>query len=146
MSWLPRKKIVVPVDFSEESEAAIPTALAMAESASSLHLIHVLYPLDSVSPGVVWGDVNDEDRERAVKKKLAELADNAGVKEATLVTRMGNPGLEIASYAKEVGAELIVIPSHGYHGMKRLVLGSVAERVMRHAECSVFVLRRTDAE
>ena len=65
---------------------------------------------------------------------------------ATLAVLFGNPGLEIADYAKNIQADLIVIPSHGYHGVKRFVLGSVAERVIRHAECSVLVLRRSDAE
>ena len=57
----------------------------------------------------------------------------------------GDPGTTITDYANEHAADLIVIPSHGYHGMKRLVLGSVAERVIRHAHCSVLVLRRSDA-
>jgi nucleotide-binding universal stress UspA family protein len=57
-----------------------------------------------------------------------------------------NPGTEIAEYADEIGADLIVIPSHGYHGVKRLLLGSVAERVIRAAHCSVLVLRRSDAD
>ncbi len=61
-------------------------------------------------------------------------------------TRTGDPGLVITDYATEIGAGLIVIPSHGYHGLKRLVLGSVAERVIRHADCSVLVLRRGDAD
>ena len=49
--------------------------------------------------------------------------------------REGDPGLIIADYADEVHADLIVMPSHGYHGVKRLLLGSVAERVLRHANC-----------
>jgi nucleotide-binding universal stress UspA family protein len=58
----------------------------------------------------------------------------------------GDPGSQIVNFATNCNADLIVIPSHGYHGVKRLVLGSVAERVIRHAECSVLVLRRSDAE
>ena len=60
----------------------------------------------------------------------------------TQVVREGDPGLMIADYAADVQADLIVMPSHGYHGVKRLLLGSVAERVLRHANCPVLVLRR----
>ena len=63
-----------------------------------------------------------------------------------VMLREGKPGVTILKVSEEISADLIVIPSHGYHGMKRLVLGSVAERVIRHATCSVLVLRRSDAE
>ncbi|MCA9066747.1 MAG: universal stress protein [Planctomycetaceae bacterium] len=138
--------IVVPIDFSGESEHAIRTALSISGDASKLHLVHVLLPLDSVSPGVLLGDVTDESREAAVRKNITEIAQRAGASQATISALFGNPGLEIADYAKNINADLIVIPSHGYHGVKRFVLGSVAERVIRHAECSVLVLRRSDAE
>ena len=65
---------------------------------------------------------------------------------ATVTVLAGDAGLETADYAKKVGADLIVVPSHGFHGMKRLLLGSTAERIIRHAHCSVLVLRRKDAE
>ena len=55
-------------------------------------------------------------------------------------------GLAIADHAGQVEAELIVIPSHGYTGIKHLLLGSVAERVLRHAQCPVLILRRHDGE
>ena len=59
---------------------------------------------------------------------------------------IGNPGLEITEYARESKSDLIVIPSHGHHGLRRILLGSVAERVLRHAECPTLVLRRQDAD
>ena len=58
----------------------------------------------------------------------------------------GDAGLATADYASQVNADLIVVPSHGYHGVKRFLLGSTAERIIRHAHCSVLVLRRKDAE
>ncbi|MEO1982325.1 MAG: universal stress protein, partial [Fuerstiella sp.] len=81
-----------------------------------------------------------------VTEKLTQLADEHGASEATVAVQLGTPGLEIADYARDHGADLIIVPSHGYHGFKRMFLGSVAERVIRHAECSVLVLRRADAE
>ncbi|MCA9051124.1 MAG: universal stress protein [Planctomycetaceae bacterium] len=140
------KLVVVPVDFSGESANAIRTALAVTGDATHLRLLHVLLPLDSISPGVLLGDVSDAKRENKVKENLKKLADDNGAAGARLEVVFGDPGLEIADYAAEHNADLVVIPSHGYHGVKRFVLGSVAERVIRHAECSVLVLRRSDAE
>lgn len=138
--------VVVPVDFSGESTHAIQAALDIVSDSSQLHLIHVLLPLETMSPGVLLGDISDETRSNKVSEKLLELAEETGVANAHRAVLFGTPGLEITDYARLQKADLIVIPSHGYHGMKRLVLGSVAERVIRHADCSVLVLRRSDAE
>lgn len=146
MSWQPEGPLVVPVDFSGESKRAIETALQIAASPAQLHLIHVLFPLDNVSPGVVWGGITDEKREEAIREEFNKLLQEKNISGVNVVIRFGNPGLEIAEFAEEIGAELIVIPSHGYHGVKRWILGSVAERVIRHAKCSVLVLRRSDAD
>ena len=145
MSFSP-SKIVVPIDFSGESPHAIQTAIGITDDASKLHLVHVLLPLDTVSPGVLLGDVSDESRREVVTEKLNQLAAEHGASGAAISVQLGTPGLQIADYAKEQAADLIVIPSHGYHGVKRMFLGSVAERVIRHAECSVLVLRRSDAD
>ncbi len=138
--------VIVPVDFSGESPAAIQAGLEVVDDASHLHLVHVLLPLDAMSPGVLLGDVSDESRQENVSKNLAALAKENGAAGAVRAVLFGTPGLEITDYAKQQQADLIVIPSHGFHGMKRLVLGSVAERVIRYADCSVLVLRRSDAE
>jgi nucleotide-binding universal stress UspA family protein len=77
---------------------------------------------------------------------LKEIVARLGAPSATVTVLAGDAGLETADYAKKVGADLIIVPSHGFHGMKRLLLGSTAERIIRHAHCSVLVLRRKDAE
>jgi nucleotide-binding universal stress UspA family protein len=146
MSWLPKKNVVVPVDFSGESAHAVQVARDLVDDVSDLNLVHVLFPLDSVSPGVVWGDVTDEQREKQIRKEFDNLVTEQDLAGVNTVIRSGDPGLGIAEYAAEIGAELIIVPSHGYHGVKRFILGSVAERVIRHAGCSVLVLRRSDAE
>ncbi len=138
--------VVVPVDFSEQSDFAVKSALSIAVDPKRLHVVHVLVPLDAVSPGVLLGNITNESRSAAVKKNMAKLVEQQSAVGACEEVLIGDPGLEIADYAKKIGADLIVIPSHGYHGLKRMVLGSVAERVIRHAECSVLVLRRKDAE
>jgi nucleotide-binding universal stress UspA family protein len=80
------------------------------------------------------------------QRHLAEFLARLGLSAAQGVVRLGDPGLDITEYADEIQSDLIVIPSHGYHGVKRFLLGSVAERVIRHAHCPVLVLRRPDAD
>ena len=140
------KTILVPVDFSADSARAAHAALGLAPDLQAVHLVHVLFPLESASSGILWGEASDENRRDAAQKKLDELIRANDLVAVRTTILIGDPGLEIADHAKRIGADLIVIPSHGYHGVKRLVLGSVAERVIRHATCSVLVLRRGDAE
>ena len=81
---------------------------------------------------------------KAAHEHLTKFLKNPNVAGVKTIIREGDPGLLIADYAAEVHADLIVMPSHGYHGVKRLLLGSVAERVLRHANCPVLVLRRPE--
>lgn len=139
--------VVVPIDFSDSTPHALQAALdAAGGDASKVRAVHILYPIDATSPGVIWGVVDDDQRIANVEESFAELRSKHGLPEVSLEVRVGDPGLSISDFADEVSADLIVIPSHGFSGLKRLVLGSVAERVIRHAHCSVLVLRRNDAE
>lgn len=144
MSALKKQCVVVPIDFSAKSSEAVATALEFVDDPAKVHIVHAVIPLDNMSPGVVWGTVDDESRVKAVREHFEEFVRDNSFQGVTTVIRMGNPGIEITEYAEEVGADLIVIPSHGYHGVRRFLLGSVAERVLRHAHCPVLVLRRTD--
>ncbi len=138
--------VVCPIDFSRESSHAIRSALAIAGSPEKLHVIHVISPTDPISPDALLGIADDEIRLELARKQIEQLCLDHGAKGASATVLMGDPGMQIAEYATQHAASLIVIPSHGYHGVKRLLVGSVAERVIRYADCSVLVLRRTDAE
>lgn len=142
----PKKCVVVPIDFSESAAPAVLEAIDAAESADAVHVLHVLSDLDNVSPGVVFGNVTDETRIEAATKYLHNFLGSHSIQGVRVATLIGDPGMQAVNYAKSHGADLIVIPSHGYHGMKHLLLGSVAERIIRYAECSVLVLRRHDAD
>ena len=144
MSWLPKKTVVVPVDFSSQSVEAIRTAQEMVESPAGLHLIHVVLPLTAISVGEAWVAEDVESRLSAAREYLAKYLRENAISGVTAVVWEGDPGLQIAEYATSVKADLVVIPSHGRHGVQRLLLGSVAERVLRHVECPILVLRRTD--
>lgn len=141
-----RDRILVPVDFSEASTNAVSEAIELAGEPRNVHLLHVLPPLESISPGVVWGDVTDEHRETAVRNHARTFLTEHGFEGVTFDVRIGQPGHEICAYAEEKQSDLIVVSSHGYHGIKRFLLGSVAESVIRHAHVPVVVLRRADAE
>jgi nucleotide-binding universal stress UspA family protein len=140
MSFLPKKHVVVPVDFSDRSLAAVRLARTLVEAPSGLHVVHVLPMLSPMDPGVVWGSWTDDSRRKharaALLGQLGEIANEARI---TIV--IGDPAREIAEIASRDGAELIVIPSHGRTGPSRVLIGSVAERVVRHAHCPVLVLR-----
>ena len=139
-------RIVLPIDFSDASLRAASAALQLAGGAANVHCIHVLQPLETISPGAVWGGVTDTQREKSVREHATQFLTDNGLSEATFATRLGQPAHEVCEYARDVNADMIVISTHGYHGMKRVLLGSTAETIIRHAACDVLVLRRPDAE
>lgn len=147
MSFMPRKTIVVPVDFSSSSAPAVRTAVELATNAKDVHVIHVIQPLSPVSPLGVWGDEDVEQKlvDNAEKYLETFLASNE-IEGVTTSVEVGSDGTRIVEYADEHKADLVVIPSHGRSGVKRALLGSVAERVIRHAHCPTLVLRRDAAE
>lgn len=146
MSWSPKKCVVVPIDFSHSSDEAIQTALEITQKPEAVHVIHVaLLPNFVPYAGEVIPTVEPE---RWLELAQAHLADYlqahpqfAGVCSKVLE---GDAGTHIAAFAAEVHADLIVMPSHGYHGVKRFLLGSVTEQVLRHAPCEILVLHRAD--
>ena len=146
MPWEPKNCVVAPIDFSPSSPMAVREAIRAARHPSVVHIIHVLPKLDAVSPGVLWGEVTDESRLKNARTYLDTFLASHDIEGVQSDVLIGDPGLMIVKYAKDRHADLIVVPSHGYHGVKHMILGSVAERVIRHANCGVYVLRRLDAE
>jgi nucleotide-binding universal stress UspA family protein len=141
MRWFKNREIVVPVDFSDESFSAVDAALQLAESPAHVHVIHVLQLLEPLSPGMVWDTVDEESRSQHASSALSERLSDSKYAGIHSLIAFGDPGHEIADFAEKVEAGLIVLPSHGRTGLKRLLIGSVAERVVRLAHCPVLVLR-----
>ena len=141
-SYLANKKILVPFDFSEQAARAVSEAAAMADPSTRICLVHVLMPAHVISlePGMLVDLGADATRiataVEAMQKRFANLHEGT-----EFLARIGDPGMEIAACAEEIGADLIVMPSQGRTGVTRLLLGSVAERVVRLAHCPVMVLR-----
>ena len=142
MAYFPKGSVIVPVDFCADSMAAIDVGLQLVDSPQHLHEVHVIIDITPLEAGEVWGVIDPQARveqiEKLLKQKLAG-PNYAGVNIAVL---LGEPAHGIANYAQEKHAELIVIPSHGRTGITRLLIGSVAERVVRLAHCPVLVLRK----
>jgi nucleotide-binding universal stress UspA family protein len=141
MAWLPKRNVVAPVDFSAQSFAAVDQALELVASPADLHLIHVLPVVIPADPGVVWTAIDDDSRRRHARLALEERLSDAKYQGVQLQVELGDPGHEIADYAQRIGADLIVVSSHGRTGLTRLLIGSVAERVVRLAHCPVLVLK-----
>lgn len=142
MAWLPKQTVLVPVDFSEPSIKAVDDALSLVEGPSHLHVLNVLAVLEPAEPGVIWHTVDDESRKRHVLQALRERFADPKYEGLNFEVAFGDPGHEITGYAEKIGAELIAMPSHGRTGISRLLVGSVAERVVRLAHCPVLVLKR----
>ena len=142
MNWFEKKTIVVPYDFSDESKSAIEVALGLAEAQSDVHVIHVMHELTVTDPGVIWQSIDNEKRRQRVNEKFAETTAELGIPDVHFEVGIGDPAPVIADRAEEIGAGMIVIPSHGRTGFTRLMLGSVAERVVRMANCPVLVLKK----
>jgi len=144
------RNIVIATDLSEASLHAVDTGAALVNAlGSQVTLVCAFDPMQSMPlvdgpmlAGNVWAEELDaiEDRiERALEKLRDEKLAGTGCD--IVVRRDGSPGRAVAEVAKELNADLVIVGSHGRTGVKRLLLGSVAEKIVRLCECSVFVAR-----
>ncbi|MDB6134813.1 MAG: universal stress protein [Verrucomicrobiales bacterium] len=144
--------ILVPVDFSEGTSHAIDYAIGIGKSFSSrITLFHVMQPLppppDQFTPPF---DAWEQALLEVAKKKLWELSTSLtlDIEVETDIT-YGIPWASIVERAQQDGIDLIVMPTHGRTALKHLLMGSVAERVVRYAPCAVLIVRQnqpSDAE
>lgn len=141
MAWPLNKCVLVPFDFSDHSHNSLKTALQIVERPEQVHVLHVLPFLIPTEPGVVWATIDDPERIRHASEAMQEELNDPSLKGVVTEVRLGDPGQVIADRAVELGADLIVIPSHGRTGFTRFLLGSVAERVVRLSHCPVLVTK-----
>ncbi|MCE9579530.1 MAG: universal stress protein [Deltaproteobacteria bacterium] len=144
-------QVVVAYDFSPTAEEALARAVEVACRAPQ-HVLHVVAAIDSSRglPAAPTDDVSYAYAEK-VQGMISEriTAAFAGRSSAADVhfyvhARIGKPAEEILDLAQEVGAELIFIGTHGRTGVSRLMFGSVAEKVVREAGCTVMVVRERE--
>jgi universal stress protein A len=144
------KRILWPTDFSPLSLAAADTARSLAQdSGAQLHVLHVAPLLVGdrtiameTGGDLVVGPTDTRDFEERLGRLVSDYLHGQPVANQTV--RVGTAWYEICNYAKETAIDLIVIATHGQTGLKHVLLGSVAERVVQHSHCSVLVVKSPD--
>lgn len=146
-AWLRCEKILAPWDFSIHGRKGIETAAAIALMfGAELQILHVvepiLYPAELGYAPVLAEEMLDKIQAEA-QGELDSLVEQLRAQNirASGELRLGRPYLEICQAAQEWKADLIVLTTHGHTGLKHVLLGSTAERVIRHAPCPTLVLR-----
>lgn len=137
------KTILHPTDFSRFSAAGFQLACALARDyGARLVLVHVAPPVEIMHGSFYASPPTPPDDLEAVKEELFALKPADPTVDVEYFFRRGDVAGEILSLAKEVAADIIVLGTHGRTGLSRLLMGSVAERVLREAECPVVTVKR----
>jgi nucleotide-binding universal stress UspA family protein len=141
------QRILLPTDFSEYSAAATSYACEFTDRFDAdLHVVHILQLLPTTTPtfagGLAWNKFMHESRDAAAES-LATLLPDEWVQRHRVFTTVlaGTPFLEIVRYAKDNDIDMIVMGTHGHSGLAHMLMGSVAERVVRKAPCPVLTVR-----
>lgn len=139
------KKILCGTDFTERSYAALDYALRFAQLSDGVlivaHFVHV--PTSDIYSGEAWPRTFDEAKERArallVELHATRLKDYS---KTELVVDIGNPAEMLLRLAQSQEVDLVVTATHGRSELADLIMGSTAEKLIRHAPCPVFVVRQ----
>jgi nucleotide-binding universal stress UspA family protein len=149
-STLPQlRTILLPTDFSGCSNYALPYAAAIARATkATIVCVHVVEPIvpavgyTGLAEPMPIADISDQLQDSAERElpRLAECEECAGLNVEEVIVH-GDPAAEIVRVAEEREVDLIVISSHGRTGLGRILFGSTAEAVVRHASCPVLVVK-----
>ena len=136
------KKILVPVDFSENSKKILGSASDIAEKfGAALSVVFVVQSFDDYSgffvPHMPVAQFEEEMVQGAEKKMASFLSDYAGLESKVLV---GDVGEEVIQHAEDAGIDMIIMGTHGYRGIEKVMFGSVAEKVVKSAPCPVLTI------
>ena len=141
------RRILWPTDFSALASAALPHAMDLAADAGAeLVLLHVLTPPLAYAgpdiPGALWGELQRKNR-AAAREELRRLAAQVRGPNVRVhaVLAEGVPFDQILRVARRLRCDLIVLATHGRTGLSHMLLGSVAENVVRRATCPVLTVR-----
>ena len=137
------QNVLVAIDLSEDSTPVVQRGRAIAEGSSAqLHLIHVIEPLSFAYGGDIPMDFSgiQEEIHQQATQQLHRFAEANNIDPQHQHILLGKPEVEIHAKAEELGIDLIVIGSHGRHGLA-LLMGSTANGVMHGASCDVLAVR-----
>lgn len=148
------REILVPTDFGEPADAALTYGRALADRfGATLHVLHVaesvvMAALGSENYAVVLPTLQEEVEARARQRLDALLIDSdmSGPVTTRNIMTSSAPALAIVDYARDHDIDLIVMGTHGRTGLAHVVMGSVAEKVVRHAPCPVLTVRGRERE
>jgi nucleotide-binding universal stress UspA family protein len=144
------KNILFPTDFSTYNGPALEYASRLA--ADSGARLHVVYVHDTRDLGTAIGEASYvyaekwEEQRLDAEKRLKEVVPTLPTANCVHQSLLGTPDAEIVAYATDHAIDLIVMASHGRSGLTRLLMGSVAEGVMRKAPCPVLVVKQPQAK
>ena len=144
-------RILLATDFSDTSACAVEHAILLARTfGANLHVLHVLESeIPVMMDGVTYLPPNYfEEMEKMAAERLEEVIPRADRDKlsVTLVMRKGNPFLEVVRYARDQKMDLIVLGTHGRGAIAHVLMGSVAEKVVRKASCAVLTVRHPQHE
>lgn len=138
----PTGRILAAVDLGESAAPVLRAAAEeVARCGGQVHAVHCLAPIPALpieAPVTVPDTVGTISAARA---ELEQVTRDAGLPPESLRVEIGSPGPVLLELARDLAADLIVVGTHGRSGMSRLVMGSVAEEVVRDAPCNVLVVR-----
>jgi len=139
--------VLVAFDFGETSQKALVYGRNLTRAfGGRLHVLHVADVI-ATSASQFYPDHPGDPEMRAEALALKQLRAVVPEREATLAVRISaSPANAIVEYARSVHADAIVVGTHGRTGVSRLLMGSVAEHVVRHAPCPVLAVRRNEHE
>ncbi|PHR28077.1 MAG: universal stress protein [Desulfotalea sp.] len=143
--------VVTPVDFSDNSKLIAESAAYLAgKFSASVHLVFVVQNFEDYSgffvPQMTLPSLENELAESAETKmasfcgEMVDYCKKAGVKDLSYKVLTGDVGEKIVEYATDVEADLIVMGTHGYKGLEKIMFGSVADKVVRAASCPVTTI------
>lgn len=150
-SLLHPRHLLVPTDFSAASRKALAYADAFASTfGSKITLIHVIEPMVLPPEYGYLPPYSPEDEARqveAVRKQLLDLAAGLDTARQTEVSvRVGRPWHEVVGAVADLGVDLLVLTTHGRTGLRHMLMGSVAEKIVRHTHCPVLVVRPEETD
>jgi len=137
------RHILVGLDLSEDTEKVLAKAHALATGCGAkISIAHIIEPITFAYGGDVPIDLSDAQQvmQEQAKKRLTKLAAQNNVPQSHTIVRLGQTTAELHTLAKERGADLIAVGSHGRHGLA-LLFGSTAKGVIKGAECDVLAIK-----
>lgn len=135
------RKILFPVDFSTLGEAALDLATSLArDRGAKLLIVHVEEPPMAYGGGEMYYGIEEPDREELMRmlSQVLPTDPTVGYEHRML---LGSPATAIVHLAEKEGVDMIVMPTHGRTGLFRMLVGSVAEEVVRKAKCPVLTVK-----